>query len=180
MSRKFEAALPIVLRWEGGLSRDPHDRGGTTKWGVSLRAILSLALDFNNDGKVNEKDILDMSREQMQRFYRQHYWDLCSCDELPCAVALVVFDCAVNQGPSRAKRFLQKALGVRVDGIIGPKTISAAWEKYPGDTVRDFCARRALHYSSLSQIVRYGYGWFRRLFDIHKEAVLWQRRNETI
>jgi lysozyme family protein len=37
--------------------------------------------------------------------------------------------------------------------------------------VRDFCARRAMHYSSLPTLARFGYGWFRRLFAAQQEAL---------
>jgi len=39
----------------------------------------------------------------------------------------VVFDCAVNSGPSRSIKLLQGACpGLAIDGVIGPKTLEAA------------------------------------------------------
>ena len=168
----FGPALAFVLRWEGGLVDDPRDRGGLTRWGVSLRAVLGKALDFNRDGRVDRRDILEMTEAQMRGFYREHYWQAVRCEELPDGVALAVFDCAVNQGPGRAARLLQRAAGVGVDGAIGPITLGAVRAAAPAELLRDFMARRALHYSSLSQIAVYGFGWFRRLFDCHGAAVL--------
>ena len=42
-------------------------------------------------------------------------------------------------------------------------------------------ARRAVHYSSLTRIVgKYGFGWYRRLFDTHRAALaLTQNSKET-
>jgi len=168
----FAAAYAFVRRWEGGLVDHPNDPGGLTKWGVTLRAIIAKGLDFNNDGVVNRKDILDMTPEQASQVYRADYWDACQCNELPYAIGLPVFDSAVNQGPGRAKTLLQKALGTAVDGIIGPVTVEATWAHDREILLRDFMARRAMHYSSLANMVHFGLGWFRRLFDCHRVALI--------
>ena len=44
---------------------------------------------------------------------------------LPDEYAGIVFDDGVVQGQQTAIRNLQKALGVRVDGLIGPDTLDA-------------------------------------------------------
>ena len=80
-------------------------------------------------------------------------------------------DYAVNQGPGRAKRFLQRALKVTADGRIGPLTLAAAARADPEDTLSEFMTRRALHYSGLANLAVFGLGWFRRLFDIHRRAL---------
>lgn len=37
MATRFDKALEFALRWEGGLSDDPDDRGGRTMQGVTQR-----------------------------------------------------------------------------------------------------------------------------------------------
>jgi lysozyme family protein len=56
------------------------------------------------------------------------YWDEAGCDKLPFPVSYMVFDAAVNSGPSRADKWLQAALGVEQDGILGKKTLTALEE----------------------------------------------------
>lgn len=169
-SDNFMVAYKAVGLWEGGLVDDPHDRGGITKWGISLRALLAKALDLNGDGAVNRRDILDMSEGQAEQIYWEDYWLASSCNWLPTGLSLMHYDCAVNQGPGRAARILQASLRVKVDGQIGPITLKAA-ELAPPAIVSEYAARRAVHYSSLSQVTRYGLGWFRRLFSIHASAL---------
>ena len=41
-------------------------------------------------------------------------------------VALIVFDSAVNQGTDAATMLLTAKIAVKVDGVIGDKTLSAA------------------------------------------------------
>lgn len=168
--------MAFVRAWEGGWSNDKLDPGGLTKWGVTIRTVIAKALDFNRDGKVNEKDLADMTEAQAESLYRSDYWDVTRCDELPGPLAMLVFDCNVNQGPGRGAKFLQAAVGAAEDGKVGPDTIRRATGRYAADpaaVIREFQAKRALHYSSLPTLVRFGLGWFRRLIDGTIQAAQW-------
>ena len=171
----FDAAMAFVKRWEGGWVDDPHDPGGATKWGVTIRTLIAKMLDLNNDGVIDRRDIRDMTPEQARDIYKRDYWIASACPRLPPPLALIVFDCAVNQGVGRASRILQKSVRAKADGIIGPMTLAAVdrvWQHDPKRLLGEYCARRAVHYSSLSLVVRYGLGWFRRLFDAHGAALI--------
>ncbi len=136
--------------------------------------LIAKGLDLNNDGVVNRQDIIDMTPEQALDIYKRDYWIAAACPRLPAPLALPHYDCSVNQGRGRSSRILQKSVGVKVDGIIGRKTLAAVdrkWARDPTWLLAEYCARRAVHYSSLSQIIRYGLGWFRRLFAAHGAAV---------
>ena len=173
---KFEESLNAVLFWEGGLSDDKHDPGGKTRWGISTRFLEQMKPGRKKWGlnkrflKKHDVTIDTLTRKQMQQIYWTYFWKPCHCDELPHFMSLVVFDCAVNQGVGRSSRLLQKALGVKVDGKIGPITMGKVAAINPQVLLRDFMARRACHYSSLTLVLRYGLGWFRRMFDIHRQA----------
>lgn len=52
-----------------------------------------------------------------------------------------MFDAAVNFGVLPSILLLQKALGVKPDGVIGPKTLEAAREATPAQTVKLMAAR---------------------------------------
>ena len=170
----FDAAMSFVQRWEGGWVDDSHDPGGVTKWGITIRTLIAMGLDLNNDGVIDRRDIRDMTTDQARDIYKRDYWIAAACPRLPPPLALIVFDCAVNQGVGRAARILQKSVRATPDGIIGKKTLAAVervWERDPKRLLGEYCARRAVHYSSLSLVVRYGLGWFRRLFDAHGAAL---------
>lgn len=154
----FDTAFHVVLGQEGGYVNDPRDPGGETKYGISKRAypLVDIASLTVNDARV---------------IYRFDYWDKIKGDSLPAAVALAVFDCAVNQGTSRAIRLLQTALGVKDDGSFGPVTLKAATSANPAKLLERFMADRALHYASLSTFGTFGRGWMRRLFHVHAEAL---------
>ena len=110
----WEHAIKLVLDYEGRVFEDdPKDLGGETKYGISKKAYPLL-------------DIRSLTEEEAKAIYRRDYWDPLMADELPAKLAVVAFDCAVNQGTGRAIRLLQSLLGVEADGKIGPKTIEAA------------------------------------------------------
>ncbi len=158
----FKFFLKAILFWEGGLTDDEFDPGGKTKWGLSHKFLKTIGIN----------DVESVNVHQMRIIYEIHFWDKCKCGRLPPYLALVVFDSAVNQGTGRATKFLQKALKVKVDGIIGNKTIAATRTARPNVLLRNFMTLRAMHYSSLLNLLRYRKGWFRRLFDMHYRSVL--------
>jgi lysozyme family protein len=160
IDKNFNESLKIILFWEGGISDDKDDPGGKTKWGLSTRFLKSIGLNVEV-----------ITRDLMKDIYWQHFWAACRCEKMPHWLALPVFGCAVNQGVGRSTRILQKVLKVKVDGNIGPKTLAAIKNQVPSDILLDFMARRAMHYSSLLKLIKYRYGWFRRLFDVHRHAV---------
>lgn len=171
MKSGFKASLAVIRKWEGGLVDHPRDPGGITKWGISLRFLRGIGMDINGDGVVDGIDIRDLTEEQVDDIYRWHFWHKGVCDDLPAGLDLCVFDCAVNQGTGRARRLLQAAVGAKVDGILGPKTMIRVRQAVPEVVIDEFMARRARHYSSLRNVVVFGLGWFRRLFDVHHIAV---------
>ena len=149
----FEFAVNLVLENEGGYVNHPSDPGGETKHGITKRQYPDL-------------DIASLTIDQAKEIYRRDYWAAVKGDSLPDQIASVVFDCAVNQGPGRAIKFMQAALGVSADGIIGPRTLAAANSVSPALFVTRMMAERALHYASLSTFDVFGKGWMRRLFDV--------------
>jgi len=76
-----------------------------------------------------------------------------------------LFDAAVNQGVDTASRMLQAAIGVKVDGIVGPKTLAAAWRKNGTNVVLEIAAQRGYRYGCTGHFTRFGLGWMRRLMD---------------
>ena len=141
----FERALPVVLFHEGGLSDDPSDPGGITKFGVSVRFAGSVGIDINGNGRTTGEDIRALTVDQATRLYFNYFWRPLRCTELPPGVALIVFDGGVNQGRAAIAKLLQRAVGVAADGIIGRDTLHAValWNDKLGDLVDEVAARRA-------------------------------------
>lgn len=130
----FPQAFAIIIGEEGGYSNDPADPGGETKYGISKREYPNL-------------DIAQLTLEQAQDIYQRDYWSPLNCDSHGWEMALVLFDCGVNQGVSAAKGLL-------------PIVASAG----------ELQAERALRYARAETFGRFGRGWMRRLFHVYKLA----------
>lgn len=123
----FEAAFAIVVGIEAGYVNDPLDPGGETKYGISKRAY------------PNE-DIPNLTLDRAHDLYRRDYWDKAGCDAFSWELALVTFDCAVNQGVS---------FSATLRGTVATRL-----------------TQRAARYIKNPNFSRFGDGWMARLFNI--------------
>ena len=112
----FDQAFDILIGHEGGYSNNPRDPGGETMWGITFR----VARAHGYYGPMR-----DMPRDIAKDIYRKSYWSKIRADELPDAIRFDLFDAAVNSGVVQAAKFLQRAVGAKDDGIIGPRTLAA-------------------------------------------------------
>lgn len=165
----FDSSLAFVLGFEGGYVNDPRDHGGATNLGITQRTLDTARLAHAGWGLPG--DVGSLKRADAARIYRADYWDAVRGDDLPPAVAFLAFDCAVNQGPGRARKWLQGAVGATPDGDMGPKTMEAIAEASVCIVIREFALLRAMGYVTTGQMLVYGTGWFRRLFGAVVEAV---------
>ncbi len=134
----FDDALNRVLRLEGDYTDDPTDRGGQTRFGVTLAVARA-------HGYTGEMRALPL--ETARAIYRADYWDALGLDTVAAwhaPLALHLFDIAVNMGTASAGRFLQRALNLMnrgqrlfadlpVDGALGPGTAAALQRLGEGD-----------------------------------------------
>lgn len=146
----FDAAFKKLIGHEGGYVNDPRDPGGETKFGISKRAYPDV-------------DIKNLTIDQAATIYLRDYWNRARCDELPPAVAFQVFDTAVNSGIGQAIRFLQRAVGVADDGVVGQLTINAVRRLDPEVVVARFNGQRLEFMTKLSTWDVFGKGWARRV-----------------
>jgi len=144
----FDKAFEIIIGHEGGYVNDPRDPGGETKYGISKRAYPNV-------------DIKNLTLDQTKTIYKRDYWDAVDAESIPGVARLMVFDCAVNCGLGTAKRILQRAVGAKDDGIIGPKT-RAAISATP-DIEQRFAGFWLQYYTDLKNFDVYGKGWVRRV-----------------
>ncbi len=150
----WDKAIDFVLSYEGGYVNDPNDAGGETQYGISKRAYPNL-------------NIKALTVEDARNIYRKDYWEAVQAEQLPENMAFAVLDCAVNQGVGTACRLLQVSLDVNVDGVIGPKTIGAAFRA--GDVgVWIFLLERAKRYMQTQGVQVWGANWGERLVRLAK------------
>ena len=159
----FEAALPFVLRWEGGFVDHPDDPGGRTNRGVTQRVYD----DWRRRQGLVRRDVKLIEDDEVNQIYKTGYWFPPRCDLLAQQLDLVHFDTAVNMGPGRAVRFLQGAVGVGVDGDFGPATQRAVSQCDFATTIVQYCDAREAYYRELAarkpELGVFLKGWLNRL-----------------
>ncbi|MCB5173630.1 hypothetical protein LGR44_00410 [Microvirga sp. SM9] len=164
----FDNLLSLVLVHEGGFSSHPADPGGATMNGVTQRVYTAWR---KAQGKPDQS-VRFISNADLRAIYQQNYWDVVRGDELPSGLDYLTFDGGVNSGPPRGARWLQGALGVKPDGIVGIATLQAA--KTARDKVavaRKACELRRSFLRGLKTFSTFGKGWMRRVAEVEAHSV---------
>ncbi len=170
----FDRMFDIVVGHEGDFTANPADPGNWT--GGTIGAGICRGTRFGiSAAAYPDLDIANLSLDAAKALYQRDYWERIAGDRLPSAVALLVFDAAINNGTGRAVRWLQQVAQVRQDGVIGEQTLSAIDRAAAGpDGVADLCveylAQRLMFMSSLATWKTFGIGWARRLCRLPYEA----------
>ena len=135
MDRKndFKRALKFVLKWEGKDSDGPNDPGGITRYGISQNAHPYL-------------NVKDLTLKEAKEIYFKNYWLKANCDKISFPMNICIFNCAVNCGVSRAKKFMVSSLG---------------WQ--------DYLFKQIEFYAGLKNFKYFGRGWIRRTISLYKE-----------
>ena len=157
----FDQAFDILLKHEGGFSDHAADPGGKTRYGITE----AVAREVGYRGDMRELP-LDLAK----RIYKDRYWDAVRAEELPEAIRYAMFDAAVNSGPRQAALWLQRAVGVRDDGVIGPITLGAVRATDPQALLRRMLSARLRFMTDLPTWPTFGRGWARRIADLMEMA----------
>ncbi len=158
-----------VLKYEGGFTNNPADRGGPTNFGITA-AELGRTRGLNRPATVAE--IQALTRAEAVNIYQASYIKTPHFDQIADGnLRLIVVDCGVLHGVGRAAKWLQTALGVTVDGAVGQQTVNALNDPAKGPragrgvlTLR-FQFIGALLQSDPSQLV-FAAGWLNRAADL--------------
>lgn len=157
----FDEAFTILLGHEGRYSNNPADKGGPTMWGVTERVARANGY---------QGDMQQLTQAQAMAIYRTCYWTPLRADQLPAEVRYDVFDGAVNSGVAQSAKWLQRALGVTDDGVVGPRTL-AACQFVPGGVLKcQYNGHRLAFMASLPNWENFGKGWARRIAKNLTEA----------
>lgn len=152
---------PFIRKWEGGYSNHPLDLGGATKWGITH-------VTYNSFYKG---DVKNLTEEQWDYIFITQYWDKMNATHIKDQnVANIIVDWAWGSGVASTKKRIQRALGLKDDGIFGPKTMAALNDEDGFNTFRRIWNARGTFYN---QIVKnnpkqkvFLKGWMNRLNDM--------------
>ena len=167
----------------GSYSNHPLDKGGPTKYGISLKFAKGTKdfelFDATKDKRIDSDDIRVLSFDDAVQAYKKYFWDYFDLDTIEDnKKCFVVFDAAVNHGIGGATKLMQKTLvdlgyNVTIDGLYGPKTKAAFVNAQPEDFVINFLDKReslfrAIVKNNPSQKV-FLKGWLNRIENIKRD-----------
>lgn len=172
----FDKCMVRVLAYEGGYSNHPEDPGGPT-----LEGIIQRVYDGYRQSRGLPTAPLSASMRgtpawigERNDIYRRQYWNKVRGDDLPAGVDLVVFDGAVNSGPVQSIKWLQRALGIAADGMLGEATMAAVRQNTDNDAlIADICARRLAFLQQLRTWKTFGKGWGSRVVNLQATGQAW-------
>ena len=179
MKATFDALMPLLFAHEGGYTNHRGDPGNWstgkvgkgrligTNFGIAAPTLIGWRGDY-----VTAEDMKALTRDEAIAIYKAQYWNTVKGDELPAGVDYCVYDYSVNSGPGRAARELQRVVGTKVDGVIGPQTLAAI------DTcgltsmqiIDRICDRRLAFMKSLRTWGTFGKGWSRRVSEVRSKS----------
>ena len=171
----FYSTIPLVLKYEGGFTDNPNDRGGRTNMGVTQGFLDT----YKERAGVSVDDVRHLKEEDAIELYRTE-WNIYGFGKLDNSnVMKLVYDFAVNSGPLVAIKYLQRILNSKgknlaVDGYIGENTNRAANSVDEKWLVREIQKSRAEHCDRIvdqdpkqREFIK---GWFNRINDIGKKC----------
>lgn len=161
----FDDALAFTLGVEGGEANDARDHGGHTYRGITQRLYDA----WRSAKALPQQDVTLCTNDEERAIALEEFWQPCKCDQLPPVLAIAVFDMAFQSSPANAKKTLQKALGVPVDGVVGQGTIAAAQAAGAAGALAFLKARAGFLVEDcihdVSQLA-FLHGWLNRILDL--------------
>jgi len=148
---RYRKAVSRLLGVEGGHVNDPVDRGGETKFGISLRFLAAEGafdedgdgkadFDLDMDGDIDGADIRALTKGDAIYLYHRCFWQPLQAEAFAEPLGEMMFDQAVNGGITTGRKLLQRAVNecllqipmsatrrglLKVDGQIGNATRAA-------------------------------------------------------
>ena len=129
MSETIDQMIGDIIAHESAKYTDtPGDAGGPTKYGISLRFLRGVPLpiaDRDHDGDIDAADVRLIDHDEAAQIFKSYFYMRPMIYTLEPDIQPMMFDEAVNFGPSQAIMCMQEAILVPADGRIGDLTRSS-------------------------------------------------------
>jgi len=170
----FAKAMPHVFTEEGGYVDNPKDPGGATNLGITISTLSAW-----EGRKVSKAEVKALTKDKATSIYKENYWDAIKGDDLPSGVDYAVFDFAINSGPARAVKFLQRVVGVADDGVVGAKTLAAVHKVSADRIINTLSDARLAWLKTLGTFKNFGKGWSARVSRVRNRALAFTQNSDV-
>ena len=181
---KNEILWPFIKSYEGGFSDHPADKGGATNMGVTIATWRKQGYDKDGDGDIDVDDLKLISEADAKHIFEINYWNRWKADKIADqSIANLLVDWVWGSGAYGVK-IPQRILGVKIDGVVGPKTLAALNAQEPEEFFNKLKQERADYFQRIcvntpSNKV-FLKGWLRRLDGIRYGSLKLNAKTETI
>ena len=152
-----------VLKWlgvsEGGYVDHPKDPGGPTNHGVTQRTYDA----WRRSQGATPISVQYLDREEADAIFVDQYFRPVWFNRLPSGLDYAMADFAVNSGPARAVKFLQRIVGAKQDGVMGVHTMAKVAESNAQNLIVVLCEDRFNFMKSLKTWRTFKNGWTARV-----------------
>lgn len=187
----IEKYIPIVLRWESGVTvnqnetlesafnrakkrgfaNDPNDNGGATMVGVTIGTYRAYCR-YKGKKTPTVNDLKSITYKEWRDIIHTMYWAKWKADLIEDQnVANMLVDWVWMSGQGVGIKKVQKLLGITVDGIVGPKTLDAV-NKSGKDLLTLVYNARIAHFNAIIKAnqsqKKWLKGWMNRINYIYK------------
>lgn len=171
VENKIDEMLDEVLIAEGGYQETKEDRGnivrsdGTilgTNYGITPQVYAEYKRTSVDN--LQPKDIKNITEQEAREIYKDKFYSRTRIQDIKDEnLRANVLDMAINAGPRNAVKLLQKELGIKADGILGPETLKKL--NSTGLDTNTYSDRRLDYYKGLTNSTK-------------NEQISWARRAE--
>lgn len=158
-----------VIKREGGFVNLCLDKGGATKYGITIKTLSTWRGE-----ELTPENVKNLAMEEAADIYQELYINRPKINLIKDeGLRALVFDTGVHSGTAAAIKLLQQAIGTKPDGILGSVTLGVI-KAFPPPEVRErFLNARLAYLNNIiarnpSQIV-FEKGWHNRIDELRKE-----------
>lgn len=152
-----------------GWSHDPDDPGGPTMIDVTL-ATYSAYRKQHGIAHTGTEHLRAISFEEWSEILKTMFWDKWKGDEIDSqGIANLLADWVWGSG-EKTIRNAQRVIGVKADGIVGPKTLTAINSADPAILFAHLRDARESYFRNCRGAWKYLRGWLRRLAAIRPDG----------
>lgn len=112
-----------IKKWEGGFVNDLADSGGATNKGVTLETYRKYC-KTKKKRYPSVEDLKNITEDEVIDILKMFYWNPCKGDLINNqSIANLIVNSVWGSGLGYIKK-IQETIGVKPDGIVGPKTLN--------------------------------------------------------
>lgn len=166
--------IDALIRLEGSTyTHNPADPGGPTKYGITLKTLAK----WRAPKVVTTADVEALEEPEARAIYVQRYIIDPGFGKIENRqLRGLLVDACVQHGQGDAVMFLQRALEVKADGVLGAKTLTAVAMTNPAYLYRCTVAERAIYYGKIisqsPSLATFAHGWMQRLAEFIRTPVI--------